>query len=197
MPANGVHHIDLAVADLERSLVFYRELLGPLGWSEEIRYPTYRATEDVVYLTRGDVHNGGIGLRPADGGKYRYYDVGVEHIAFEVDRREEVEEAHARCVANGASVHFAPEEDRDEPGYYAFFVFAQTVFESRSSAGRVDEASRACSAWRLVRPSRGSASGHHLTRLSKLIESIRRGAGGSGPTTLWRRVAWPATIAAA
>jgi len=115
MPANGVHHVDLAVADLERSLVFYRELLGPLGWSEEVRYPTYRGTEDVVYLTRGDVHNGGIGLRTAD--------VGVEHIAFEVDRREDVDEAHARCVASGANVHFPPEEDRDEPGYYAFFVF--------------------------------------------------------------------------
>ena len=112
MPATGVHHVDLAVADLERSLVFYRELLGPLGWSEEIRYPTYRGTEDVVYLTRGDVRNGGIGLRTADGGKYRYYDIGVEHIAFEVVGREEVEEAHARCVASGANVHFPPEEDQ-------------------------------------------------------------------------------------
>jgi catechol 2,3-dioxygenase-like lactoylglutathione lyase family enzyme len=123
MPASGVHHVDLAVADVERSLAFYRELLGPLGWAEEIRYPTYRGTEDVVYLVRDDVRNGGVGLRPADGGTYRYYDVGVEHIAFEVDRPEEVDEAHARCLASGANVHFPPEEDRDEPGYYAFFVF--------------------------------------------------------------------------
>ena len=67
MPASGVHHVDLAVADVERSLAFYRELLGPLGWAEEIRYPTYRGTEDVVYLVRDDVRNGGVGLRPADG----------------------------------------------------------------------------------------------------------------------------------
>jgi glyoxylase I family protein len=123
MPPNGVHHVDLAVADVERSLAFYRDLLGPLGWTEEIRYPTYRGTEDVVYLVREDVHNGGVGLRPADGGTYRYYAVGVEHIAFEVDRPEEVDEAHARCLASGANIHFPPEEDRDEPGYYAFFVF--------------------------------------------------------------------------
>ena len=123
MPAKGIHHVDLAVADVERSLAFYLDLLGPLGWAEEVRYPTYRGTEDVVYLVRQEVRNGGVGLRPADGGTHRYYNVGLEHFAFEVDRREEVDEAHARCVASGANVHFPPEEDRDEPGYYAFFAF--------------------------------------------------------------------------
>ena len=44
----------------------------------------------------------------ADGGTHRYYDVGIEHFAFEVDRREEVDEAHARCLASGANVHFPP-----------------------------------------------------------------------------------------
>lgn len=124
MPARGIHHVDLAVADVERSLAFYLDLLGPLGWVEEIRYPTYRGTEEVVYLARpGAIRDGGLGLRPADGGTHRYYNVGIEHFAFEVDRREEVDEAHARCLASGANVHFPPEEDRDEPGYYAFFVF--------------------------------------------------------------------------
>ncbi len=30
---------------------------------------------------------------------------------------------HTRCQAAGARIHFPPEEDRDEEGYYAFFVF--------------------------------------------------------------------------
>src|SRR4051795_8238935 len=123
VPARGIHHVDLAVADVKRSLAFYLDLLGPLGWAEEVRYPTYRGTEEVVYLVRQEARNGGIGLRPADGGTHRYYDVGIEHFAFEVDRRGEVDEAHARCLASGANVHFPPEEDRDEPGYYAFFAF--------------------------------------------------------------------------
>lgn len=123
VPARGIHHVDLAVADVERSLAFYLDLLGPLGWAEEVRYPTYRGTEEVVYLVRQEARNGGIGLRPADGGTHRYYDVGIEHFAFEVDRRGEVDDAHARCLASGANVHFPPEEDRDEPGYYAFFAF--------------------------------------------------------------------------
>jgi catechol 2,3-dioxygenase-like lactoylglutathione lyase family enzyme len=123
VPAKGIHHVDLAVADVERSLAFYLNLLGPLGWAEEVRYPTYRGTEEVVYLVRQGTLNGELGLRPADGGTHSYYDVGIEHFAFEVDRREEVDEAHARCLASGANVHFPPEEDRDIEGYYAVFVF--------------------------------------------------------------------------
>jgi catechol 2,3-dioxygenase-like lactoylglutathione lyase family enzyme len=64
-----------------------------------------------------------LGLRPADGGAHRYYEVGIEHLAFEVDTRAEVDAAFERCVGEGADIHFPPEEDRDVAGYYAFFVF--------------------------------------------------------------------------
>lgn len=122
MPSRGIHHVDLAVADVDASLAFYLDLLGPLGWAEEVRFPTYRGTEEVIYLQ--DERSGAmLGLRPADGGEYRYYEVGVEHIAIEVDTREEVEAAHDRCRASGANVNFPPEEDRDVEDYYALFVF--------------------------------------------------------------------------
>jgi catechol 2,3-dioxygenase-like lactoylglutathione lyase family enzyme len=122
MPARGIHHVDLAVGDVERSLVFRLGLLGPLGWFEDVRYPTYRGTEEVVYLK--DPRSGSmLGLRRADGGAHRYYEVGIEHLAFEVDSRDEVEEAHSRCQADGARIHFPPEADRDIDGYYAVFVF--------------------------------------------------------------------------
>ena len=49
MPGRGIQHVDLAVSDVDRSLAFYMELLGPLGLKEEERYPTYRGTEEVVY----------------------------------------------------------------------------------------------------------------------------------------------------
>jgi catechol 2,3-dioxygenase-like lactoylglutathione lyase family enzyme len=124
MPARGIHHIDLTVADVERSLAFYLELLGPLGWAESARFSTYRGTEEVVYVNQeGDNRLDGLGLRPADGGEHSYYDVGVEHIAFEVDTREEVDAAYSRCLSREANIHFPPEEDRDLEGYYALFVF--------------------------------------------------------------------------
>jgi catechol 2,3-dioxygenase-like lactoylglutathione lyase family enzyme len=122
VPAKGIHHVDLAVADVERSLAFYLALLGPLGWVEEVRYPTYRGTEEVVYLqdpTSGTM----LGLRPADGGEHSYYSVGIEHLAFEVDDRDEVDAAHSRCLAGEANIHFPPEDDRDVENYYALFVF--------------------------------------------------------------------------
>ena len=122
MPAKGIHHVDLAVADVERSLTFYLGLLGPLGWVEEVRYPTYRGTEEVVYLedpTTGAM----LGLRPADGGEHNYYGVGIEHLAFYVDSREEEDAAYQRCLDMDARIHCPPEEESDLPGYYAFFVF--------------------------------------------------------------------------
>ena len=122
MPGQGIHHVDLAVTDVDASLDFYLDLLGPLGWAEEVRFPTYRGTEEVVYL-REEATGAMLGLRPADGGTYAYYGVGVEHLAFRVESREEVDAAHQRCLSRSANVHFPPEEDRDVEDYYALFVF--------------------------------------------------------------------------
>jgi catechol 2,3-dioxygenase-like lactoylglutathione lyase family enzyme len=122
MPATRIHHVDLAVTDVEVSLAFYLALLGPLGWAEEVRYPSYRGTEEVVYLSDPESRTM-LGLRPADGGTHRYYGVGIEHLAFEVDSRAEVDAAHERSLARGDTIHFPPEEDRDVENYYAVFVF--------------------------------------------------------------------------
>lgn len=120
MPARGIQHVDLCVSDVERSLAFYLELLGPLGLREDIRIESYRGTEEVVYLLFGEQN---LGLRPADGGEHHYYGVGIEHLAFEVDTREEVDAAYERAQALGARIHYPPEEDENLDGYYALFVF--------------------------------------------------------------------------
>jgi catechol 2,3-dioxygenase-like lactoylglutathione lyase family enzyme len=120
MPARGIQHVDLCVRDVGRSLAFYLGILGPLGLEEDLRVPSYRGTEEVVYLRFGEQN---LGLRPADGGEHAYYDAGIEHLAFEVERRVEVDEAFERCLQVGARIHYPPEEDRDLDDYYAFFVF--------------------------------------------------------------------------
>jgi catechol 2,3-dioxygenase-like lactoylglutathione lyase family enzyme len=122
MPIRAIDHIDLAVADVQRSVAFYLQVLGPLGVEELGRFQSYRGTEEIVYLRIGDTGQA-IGLRKADGGEHRYYDVGLEHLALCVDTREEVDEAHRRCLEAGARVHFPPEEDRDFPGYVELFFF--------------------------------------------------------------------------
>jgi catechol 2,3-dioxygenase-like lactoylglutathione lyase family enzyme len=120
MPARGINHVDLTVGDIDRSIDFYQRLLGPLGFTEFDRYPSYRGTEEVVYFRFGEQY---LGLRPADGGEHRYYDVGIEHLAFFVDTRAEVDEAYQRAVEIGATVHHPPELDRDIDDYYGLFVF--------------------------------------------------------------------------
>ena len=120
VPAPAIQHVDLCVSDVERSRAFYLELLGPLGLEEDVLFRSYRGTEEIVYLRFGEQN---LGLRPADGGAHEYYGVGLEHLAFEVERRVQVDEAYERCVALGAEIHFPPEEDADLDGYYAFFVF--------------------------------------------------------------------------
>jgi catechol 2,3-dioxygenase-like lactoylglutathione lyase family enzyme len=94
VPGRGIQHVDLCVSDAAHSLAFYTELLGPLGLEEDIRVQSYRGTEEVVYLRFGEQN---LGLRPADGGEHRYYDVGIEHLAFEVENREEVDAAFESC----------------------------------------------------------------------------------------------------
>lgn len=123
MPARGIQHVDLAVADVDRSLAFYRELLGPLGLKEAFRLRSYRGTEEVVYLAFGRSF---FGLRPADGGTYTHYGVGLEHLGFQVDTREEVDAAHERCIAASGRIESPPERHYaylDDQDYYAFFAF--------------------------------------------------------------------------
>lgn len=122
MPGVGIQHLDLAVADVDRSLAFYDAVLGPLGLEEYGRGETYRGTEEVVYLQFG---HSWIGFRPADGGSYKHYEVGIEHFAFQVDTREEVDAAHERCVAAGARIESPPEEHYayTDEDYYSFFAF--------------------------------------------------------------------------
>ena len=122
MPGVGIQHMDLAVADVDRSLAFYDAVLGPLGLEVYARFRSYRGTEEVVYLQFG---HSWIGIRPADGGAYAHYEVGLEHLAFQVDTREEVDEAHERCLAAGARIQTRPEEHYAYAGedYYSFFAF--------------------------------------------------------------------------
>ena len=78
-------------------------------------------------LKRSSTSNGvqGFGLRPADDGDYRYHGVGIEHLAFEVDRADEVDDAYGRCVSLDGRIQSPPEQHYVEDGedYYAFFAF--------------------------------------------------------------------------
>jgi catechol 2,3-dioxygenase-like lactoylglutathione lyase family enzyme len=120
---DAVHHIDLVVSDLERSLAFYRDLLRPLGYVREGGIRGERG-EVVVYLDR--VEGGtSIGLRQAqsDAGAVPYdrYGVGVHHIAFLAHSRSMVDERAAWLRDNGVEIESGPQDYDYIPGYYAVF----------------------------------------------------------------------------
>jgi glyoxylase I family protein len=117
----GVHHVDLTVSSIERSLPFYRELLGPLGWHRLSEVEGERG-ETIWYLGGASCS---VGLREAqsDGDEYDRYEVGLHHIAFEAQSRAAVDERADWLRSTGALIESAPQEYTYSPGYYAVFFY--------------------------------------------------------------------------
>jgi glyoxylase I family protein len=116
----GVHHVDLLVSSIERSLPFYRDLLAPLGYHRITEVEGERG-ETIWYLSGPDV---AVGLREAQtGGGYDRYRVGIHHVAFEAWSRGLVDERAAWLADNGAEIESPPQEYGYLPGYYAVFFY--------------------------------------------------------------------------
>jgi glyoxylase I family protein len=120
-----VHHIDLVVSSMERSLPFYRELLRPLGYVHEGPITGERG-EPVVYL--GHVsHDASIGLRAAQSEAhptpYDRYAVGVHHVALRATDRWLVDERAAWLREQGVEIESGPREYDYIDGYYAVFFY--------------------------------------------------------------------------
>jgi catechol 2,3-dioxygenase-like lactoylglutathione lyase family enzyme len=117
-----MHHVDLVVSSLERSLPFYRELLEPLGHTDA-GTATGERGETIWYLD-GQGVGASLGIREAQtppDGPYDRYAVGLHHLAFEAASREMVDERFRWTVERGASIENEPQEWPYVPGYYATF----------------------------------------------------------------------------
>jgi glyoxylase I family protein len=120
MRSGGVHHVDLVVSSIERSLPFYRELLGPLGWHGIGEVEGERG-ETIWYLSGRETS---IGLREAQTpGTFDRYALGLHHLAFEVASRAVVDERADWLRSTGAEVESEPQEYTYMPGYYAVFFY--------------------------------------------------------------------------
>jgi glyoxylase I family protein len=120
--STGVHHVDLVVSDVQRSLHFYRELLGPLGWHGVSTAPGERG-ETIHYLYGP---GSSIGLRqapdPAAGLPIDRYRVGLHHVCLEVAGLEALQAAAERLRALGARLTDGPREFPEyRSGYHAVF----------------------------------------------------------------------------
>ena len=107
MRSGGVHHVDLVVSSIERSLPFYRELLGPLGWHGISEVEGERG-ETIWYLLG---HETQIGLRESKtSGVHDRYSVGLHHLAFEAFSRSVVDERADWLRSTGAQIESEPQD---------------------------------------------------------------------------------------
>ena len=122
MRSSGVHHVDLVVSSIERSLPFYRDLIGPLGWHGLSEVEGERC-ETIWYLWGP---GSSVGLREAQSetaGDFDRYRLGLHHVAFEAYSRGMVDERAAWLEGQGAEIESGPEEYTYQPGYYAVFFY--------------------------------------------------------------------------
>lgn len=122
MARRGLHHLDLVVSSLERSLPLYRELLAPLGYTRAASIVGERG-EEVWYLD-GEGVGASLSLREAQtppSAPYDRYAIGLHHLAFEAESREIVDERLAWARAQGLEIENEPQEWPYIPGYYAGF----------------------------------------------------------------------------
>jgi catechol 2,3-dioxygenase-like lactoylglutathione lyase family enzyme len=120
--STGVHHVDLVVSEIGRSLPFYRDLLGPLGWHWISEVEGERG-ETIWYLGGPGTS---IGLREAQAsrpGPHDRYRIGLHHLAVEAPSRAAVDERADWLRERGAEIESGPEEYAYIPGYYAVFFY--------------------------------------------------------------------------
>jgi glyoxylase I family protein len=120
----GMHHVDLVVSSLERSLPFYRDLLQPLGYTEV--YEAVGERGETIWYLDGEGVGASLGVREAQSPLVEPYDryaVGLHHLAFEAASREMVDERLRWAVATGAEIENEPQEWPYVPGYYAAFFY--------------------------------------------------------------------------
>jgi glyoxylase I family protein len=118
----GMHHVDVVVSSLERSLPFYRELLRPLGYTEA--YEARGERGETIWYLDGEGVGASLGIREASsrsGSGYDRYAVGLHHLAFEAASRESVDERYRWALEQGVEIENEPQVWPYVPGYYATF----------------------------------------------------------------------------
>ncbi|MET9200191.1 VOC family protein [Gordonia sp. NPDC003585] len=120
----GVHHVEFAVLDYDKSIDFYDAMFGWLGYSSfstlDMEY------ESTYYMTRTTTPHSYIGIQPARTGSKLCHDeqaVGINHISLWARSRAEIDRFRSEFLA----AREVPVTDEPQPypqywpGYYAVF----------------------------------------------------------------------------
>ncbi len=114
-----VNHIDLTVADVDRSIEFYDSVLALLGYR---RTNLYEGGAPCWAIADGERNGFSIALHKARSDQeHDRYTIGLHHLAFHADSLEDVDRTYADLQALGVEILDAPAEYDYTPGYYAVF----------------------------------------------------------------------------
>jgi glyoxylase I family protein len=120
--STGVHHVDLVVSSIERSLPFYRDLLAPLGYHGISEVEGERG--ETIYYLWGPGTSIGLRESQTEGGEgYDLYAIGLLHVALEAVSRAAVDERAGWLREVGAEIESGPQEYAYQLGYYALFFY--------------------------------------------------------------------------
>lgn len=108
---NGIAHVYITVADFDRALPFYRQLLALFDMHCLVD------SADLYYCVGART---GVGIRRADRPEpFDQYRAGLHHLCFRARSREDVDRVAARVAGFGGRVVHGPREDDWAPGYYS------------------------------------------------------------------------------
>lgn len=112
-----LHHVEIYVSDLERSVAFWTPLMNQLGYSAD------RWSGGMNYLKDGGTYFCFLPA-PAEhlGAGYHRKRVGLNHLAFQAESREQVDAITAWVKSSGYTTLYESEHPyAGGAGYYALF----------------------------------------------------------------------------
>lgn len=121
----SINHVSITVSDLKGAMAFFGPMLAFLGYTVGAIMHDDRSGHDLtvnINLANGTAFNvwqaePGLADHP-----FEVYEPGLHHVAFNVQRHEQVDELHRLVSGLGAEILDGPGEDPFGPGgYYAFY----------------------------------------------------------------------------
>lgn len=120
----SINHVAITVSDLPTAMKFFAPLLGLLGYTTG---PIFRSRTGAELTVNINATNGtGVNIWQASPeflqNRFQIYSPGLHHVAFNVERRGQVEEACKLVRSLGAEILDGPGEFPFGPGgYYAVY----------------------------------------------------------------------------
>ncbi|MFI5314572.1 MAG: VOC family protein [Myxococcota bacterium] len=121
----SINHVSITVSDLPRAMGFFAPLLEFLGYDVGQTFHDGRSGHDLtVNINRSNGTALNVWQAEADLAEHRFevYEPGLHHVAFNVERHEQVDAAHELVRRLGGQILDGPAEFPFGPGgYYAFY----------------------------------------------------------------------------